>query len=329
MLLHLVKNDGLQVKKETVKECSSPCPGCAGDDRFRIFTDTGRYWCRQCGKSGDAIQYLRDFHGMSFRDAAEAVGQDISERPQVNQQLSKPAKKEQSKLWQQSADKLITQACDELKANSQTLSFLQSERGITITTAEKFCLGWIDRNIYQQKEKWGMVPNAKQLFIPSGLVIPWKDRRIRIRRNNPGDYGRYYVLQGSNPEPYTIGHHYENTAIIVESELDAILLSQEMAREVFIVALGSSTTKPDELLLEKLAFCPVILVVLDTDEAGAKASRWWLENIPNSYRTLIPRRFGKDPSEAHINGLNLNEWLSASLELYCDEVLETQPVCVQ
>ena len=32
------------------------------------------YWCRQCGKHGDVIQFLREQEGLSFRGACEKAG---------------------------------------------------------------------------------------------------------------------------------------------------------------------------------------------------------------------------------------------------------------
>jgi hypothetical protein len=56
-------------------EWCGPCPGCGGCDRFRMWPEKGRYWCRGCNKKGDAI--LRDFRGLSFREAARRVGKNL------------------------------------------------------------------------------------------------------------------------------------------------------------------------------------------------------------------------------------------------------------
>lgn len=60
-------------------EYCSPCPFCkAGEDRFLIWPNRhnkngeyqgGRYSCRKCEKYGDAITFLRDLHGLNYRDA--------------------------------------------------------------------------------------------------------------------------------------------------------------------------------------------------------------------------------------------------------------------
>lgn len=328
-VLDLAQKDGLAPKQKTPNEYASACPICGGEDRFVIFLEKDTYWCRQCGKKGDAIQYLRDFHGMSYPDAAQAVGKVSSQDWQANSkptivsskviEKSQPIKP-QSEAWQAGAERCIKFAAKKLLNNSERLNWLKDDRGITQETAEKFHLGWLDRDFFKKKPDWGLEANDKKMFFPSGLVIPWGNKRLRVRRDDPGKYGRYYIIQGSCSDPLTVGTHYETTAIIVESELDAILLSQEISREIFIVALGSTSIKPDSGLLQKLSLCPVVLVALDTDKAGAKASQWWLENVPNSCRTITPKTYGKDITEAFINGLDLNAWLSASMELFSESI---------
>ncbi|MDY7038361.1 MAG: helicase, partial [Thermodesulfobacteriota bacterium] len=57
-------------------EYQSACPGC-GDggkgkksNRFHVWPEAnhgeGSYWCRQCGRAGDLIQFLRDFEGFGY-----------------------------------------------------------------------------------------------------------------------------------------------------------------------------------------------------------------------------------------------------------------------
>jgi hypothetical protein len=60
------------------KEFAGACPWCGGTDRFHYFPDSDRYWCIDkgrsgCGRKGDAIQFLRDYHGLSFHDARDRV----------------------------------------------------------------------------------------------------------------------------------------------------------------------------------------------------------------------------------------------------------------
>ncbi len=58
-------------------EYAGACLACGGKDRFRVWPTQGRYWCRQCQVKGDAIQFLRDFHGYSFPEACQALGCNV------------------------------------------------------------------------------------------------------------------------------------------------------------------------------------------------------------------------------------------------------------
>ena len=58
------------------------CVFCGeGHDRFVIWPDQGRYWCRQCARSGDAIRFLRDHERLSYEEAVTTLGLHVAPRP--------------------------------------------------------------------------------------------------------------------------------------------------------------------------------------------------------------------------------------------------------
>lgn len=259
-------------------------------------------------------------------DRGKSGTHSASKRPATSCQAtaSTTPKKEQPAKWRETACRFIAQTTKTLQNSPELLAWLRLERGITQETAERFKLGWIDHNCFRAKEEWGLT-DGKKLFIPSGLVIPWQEKRLRIRRDDPGEYNgkansRYYNVKGSQLDPMTIGTPGEKTAVILESELDAMLLAQEIKRDLYIVAMGSTSYRPDEALLNDLLSCPAVLVCLDTDQPGAKAAAWWLENVPGACRTLTPTAYGKDITEAFLNGLDLNEWLSVFVEKFAESI---------
>lgn len=75
---YLEGRQGLHLTKKTNKEYSSPCPWCQGRDRFQVFIDEDRYWCRQCGKHGDYIQILMELENLDFKDAAAEAGKVLT-----------------------------------------------------------------------------------------------------------------------------------------------------------------------------------------------------------------------------------------------------------
>ncbi len=82
-LLHAAESTGLVLKKVASTkggEYASACPGCGGLDRFRLWPDgrggQGSFWCRQCGKWGDLVQFLVEFSGYTYPDAFKAAGRE-------------------------------------------------------------------------------------------------------------------------------------------------------------------------------------------------------------------------------------------------------------
>jgi hypothetical protein len=55
-------------------EYAGACPWCGGEDRFRAWDPPrSRYWCRQCGASGDVVQLWRQLVEPDFRRACEQL----------------------------------------------------------------------------------------------------------------------------------------------------------------------------------------------------------------------------------------------------------------
>jgi DNA primase len=323
-LLDLIQEDGFTLEKKTANEQAGPCFFCGGNDRLIVFVGEDRYWCRGCGAKGDAIDYLMQVRKMSFPDAARQVGKEIapsSGRAVVTHAPKAPApKKEQSELWKEKSVKFVCYGQARLAESPDVQNWLRIERGITKETAERFSLGWNPEDAYRKKNDWGLPDNGKKLYFPSGLIFPLTNA-VKIRRDNPGEFARYYLVPGSAAEPFEIGTQHETTAVVVESELDAILLAQEIKRDLFIIAMGSCSNKPNDALMAKLEQCPVILVCMDTDQAGGKGAHWWFDNVSSTHRAIVPKRFGKDITEAFLNGLDLNAWLSASMKIVSKKVI--------
>lgn len=62
--------------KKTAKEYATNCPKCGGVDRFCVFIEAQKFWCRQCQFKGDLIEYYKEVHKMTFEQAAIAAGQE-------------------------------------------------------------------------------------------------------------------------------------------------------------------------------------------------------------------------------------------------------------
>jgi DNA primase len=341
-ILDLLKEDGIELKRVANTnggEYASPCPGCGGKDRFRSWPfrgEGGRWWCRKCGKSGDLIQYLRDFRGMRFRESCHFLGQDPSAlccrlHFGTTENVWKPdATTSPPEKWQSNAMAFLKAAEKELWSpeNREIRTWLK-RRGLEKKIIKQSHLGWNPRNICYDREKWGLQKKIKEngslskIWIPAGLAIPcFRDdliQKIQIRRSKSGNFdappeqgGRYVLVAGSSGKvPVILGNH-NNYFVVVESDLDAILLHQEAEDIVSTVSLGSAANKPDKEINDFLKQAETILVALDTDEAGKKSAwNWWMAHFPKAKRWPVPG--GKDPGEAYEKGIDLRKWIRAGL----------------
>lgn len=264
-VLDLLRSKSIEVKKAGSThggEWCGPCPGCGGDDRFRVWPEqnagAGSFWCRGCGKAGDRVTFLMEFEGKTYPEACRALdielknedyrtprppkGRDEHRTSNIEHRImnKKKEKKEElpADLWVEKAGALVEWAHGKLLENDKQLAWL-NDRGIDRETVEKFKLGWNPgkdgRDLWRPRESWGLPTVMKEnkngkmvkkkLWIPRGLVIPWpphQTRRIRIRRLE-GD-PRYYVLPGSVMDMMVINEVHGSQFTVHGSKTRAFLI---------------------------------------------------------------------------------------------------------
>lgn len=341
-LEELYRQRGFTAKPKISGEVGGPCPFCGGKDRFTIFTrqgrdNLGRFWCRQCGKSGDAIQFLREMDGLGFRDAKKKLG--LPDTDSMSRNIYHAPKPQNADFipvkailpcqqWQERAGKLVEWACSQLEREPQIMNWLKKERGLKLETIRKARLGWIPQDYYRPREKFGLSPEIKsngrpkRVWIPKGLVIPvfnagYQLMRVKFRVFGAGEARPKYIPLPQNEKniaPLVCQDKKITDWQVVESELDGLLLYQEANQFVNLIALGSAVFRPDAETWEKLKTARKVLISLDFDEAGNKnACQWWEKNLKPGQFRLWPVPEGKDPTDAYKAGWNLVEWSKAGL----------------
>lgn len=325
--------DGLNPRRVAATkggEYHSPCPGCGGKDRFIIWNKLDRYFCRQCKKAGDEIQYKRDFHGLTYKEACEKNGMVPKEKKTLlnnkNIALYEPKIVQEPALeWKKQAFSFIQYCKDQLNKTPYALELLKGRR-LSKEFIDRFHLGWNPKTVWLNRSDWGMEAGEKKLWVPKGLLIPTYDStfnnpsKLKVRRSEwvAGDkLPKYVEISGSAQRPSIYGCEIGKPIIVVESELDAILL-QQCARDLCCsLALGGASKRPDSKTHSLLVNAPVIFFSLDVDSAGAMAYRWWKQTYPK-IRLLLPP-IGKSPGDALIAGIDLRKWISSEL---CDGLRE-------
>ena len=104
--------------------------------------------------------------------------------------------------------------------------------------------------------------------------------------------------------------------LVTESELDGLLLNQEAADLVTVLALGSATAHPDPDTFHALKRARLILFNLDYDDAGKTAARRWMQ----TFRTVKPwpTPTEKDPGDYHAAGGNIRAWITAGIHQHSE-----------
>ena len=203
------------LREKTDGEYAGPCPECGGDDRFLIWPsdgDTGRFWCRQCGFSGDGIEYLREVEGRSFGEAcevAECEGKAASVRTGGKSPHTSNGRSEQNGKsvrgqthtphtspengppeveitpsvttyappgeWQARAEKMMT-ACRNLLWNggpgAASAWSYLEGRGFDRRTIDGAMIGVNPETQFDDPDRWGLDSDRK-VWLPRGIVIPW------------------------------------------------------------------------------------------------------------------------------------------------------------
>ncbi|WP_022670853.1 CHC2 zinc finger domain-containing protein [Hippea alviniae] len=307
-LLNLLEQDGFNPKRVASTdggEYACPCPFCGGEDRFRVWPEKDRFWCRQCNAKGDSIEYLKKAKGLSFKEACSYL--NISPALHTNKQNKQKSKTVSNiKAWQEKAMNFVKKSQEYLWQNAFALEFLENERFLKRETIKHFRLGFNPFNIFESAANWGL-KDRNRVFLPKGVVIPiFKDNqilRVKIRRFN--ETPKYKAFAGSNMQP-VIFEKSVDCVIVVESELDGMLLWQET--NCSILALGSVAIFPDDKILKTLKRAKHVIILLDYDKPGIeKVLNLWLKHF--RYATWLVPPIGKDPTECFAKGVQFEDWL--------------------
>lgn len=319
-------------------EYAAPCPSCGGNDRFVLWPEHhsgaagGRYLCRGCGLQGDGVQFLRDFQGMTYREAcaelriepkAEAHGEkDKRQARQEKANWTPEPEHLPSAEWIKQAARVVA-ACAAGVDSGAGQDFLR-ERGLTVETAHKLGIGWNAADRYDNRKAWGLPEEIRpetgrpcKVWLPRGLVLPVRRKvgvvALLVRRADwkKGDtMPKYWQVKGSGKGCFCIGKA-GLPVVLVESLLDAVLIWQEAGDVAAAVALTGATKKPDAGTVAFLRASPCLLCALDYDEAGKKSWPWWQEHFPMA--RLWPCATGKDPTEMYAAGIPVREWVQAGI----------------
>jgi len=286
--LYMRKYTPLTPNPESRKEVHGPCPFCGGTDRFVIWMDADRYWCRQCGRSGNAIQFARDVVGLDFREAQELVGGDTaptrSARTKRKRTLSNNGMPPTSRPWGERAAALAFVCQNALWATDRPLTWLRDVRGLADETLGHFGIGYNATERHERGSEWGL---DKDVWIPRGITIPWyldvpvENTLWNVRIRRPEGKPKYVGLPAAGNGLFNYADQVL-PALICEGEIDAMTVWQEASDLVLPLATGGTQNAHLSRWVARLARLPLVLIAFDTDAAGEATVQWWLECLKNA-----------------------------------------------
>jgi hypothetical protein len=314
-LAALIERDGVILHGQS--ERYGPCPKCGGDDRFHLRSYAGReyFFCRQChDKRGDAIEYLRWLHGMTFAQACDALGLR-RERPALP--ASRPTPKTARGIvipscldeppapeWQDAMRAFVADCAAYLPGPVR--DYLHG-RGLTDEAIARHRIGYNATSQHVAGEWWTW----------RGIVIPttygghlW---RVNVRRRAADladGNGKYINARGSkaqlfNGDALATDPH---TVVMCAGEFDAMLVQQHAPDGVAAITFGSETKRPtweaDYLLRDRR-----VLIAYDNDDAGDAGAAQW---TAFGQRASVPSPY-KDVTEFAQAGGDVGAWITTLL----------------
>jgi len=292
-------------------------------DSLKIFRQNGiwlyKWWSRD-GEVGDSIQYLQRYHNMTFIQAVKLLlNKSIhhlnsheyipEKRKKINKTVYQRIENWRTKNWQLRAERLVRYGINNISSHlgEKNILYLVKKRGLEVKTIRKYCLGWL--------------PAIKKMS--SKLVIPCyssKGELIRVRfrmDESCAEERRYRLLKGSNFDmPFPLGISPKNPVIIVESDLDGMLISQESDEKIGVLCLGSTSIKLKSEVINYLnEKIPFLLISMDNDKSGREKAEKLKNQLINALDWPIAEELGKDPGEAW-KQMNIKLWIESGIKKY-------------
>jgi len=278
---------------------------------FSVSTSKQFYYCFGCGASGDAIRFLTEHTGASFRDAvadlAQQVGLTVPDDTRSDDERHQAA---QAKARQATLADVLTRAGEhyrkQLKASPRAVDYLKG-RGLTGEIAARFGIGYAPQG-------WRPLASAfaqydEPLLVESGLVIVhgdadaqqkrydrFRDRIMFPIRSVQGetigfggrvlDHGEPKYLNSPETPLFVKGRElyglFESRggirargyALVVEGYMDVVALAQS-GFDNAVATLGTACT--DEHVRKLFRFTDSVVFSFDGDAAGQRAATRALE----------------------------------------------------
>lgn len=308
-----------------------PFPGHSNGDRnpsLGVTLENGRWHCFTCGKHGDLIGWLMQFHELSFNEAKKLNTNTFFSTQKTGFRQSHHSRKSPPDLdWQYKARQVITRTEDALwtSGGNTALAYLH-ERGLRDETIQKYHLGLSKTASLELPQTWGLPETDHKVWLPDGITIPtvvngvvWG---INVRRFNVDP--KYQKITGSKTALFGAENLLNREiGLLCEGEFDCIIADQEAGDVIGFATLGSASQQLDLLNWGPFTMrLHTILVAYDNDNAGDKGANSLLALGSKMKRIRLPDGPWKDINDFYLKGGNLRKWFEPFASGHCCSDME-------
>ena len=309
-------------RKKEGREIRVDCPLCGSEGNFSYSTQKPLWHCWSCGEGGDWLDFMQKVKGLDFQRALQelALSAGVELSPQNQQAYQAYTRKadileEAQELFKENLFKP-----DKDGEDGAVIAYL-ADRGYSAQEWLDMELGAYTDRIQLQEYLKGKGYTEKEIkdsgLLTSGfgedyqLAFLWRDASGRAI----GLVGRALLSdeelkeRGLSKYKYSAGLHKgegligfssargSERVILLEGVLDALYLN---FRGFKAVAVGGTDLSATQLQALQLAGCKELLLAMDMDEAGQKATEKIIKKISSSslraYVVSLPAGF-KDADE--------------------------------
>jgi len=226
--------------------------------------------------------------------------------------------------WHDHGFPFVVQCRRNLETDPDTQKILQ-DLGLERRTVKRAWLGLNPELREEDAAAWGLKPKEETtgdvppLEIPPGLVMPRFDgavlNRILVRTaalQGSAAALRDVLVDGSDETPLVLPAAIEDAPFVrVATELEALLVEEEVGDACAVVALWDPSEEPDKDTKEAIDAYDVFLVVMPDDPSFESEWEGWKKTYPNAQKLLLPH--GWSVFDSRRKGTDIRKWILDAL----------------
>jgi len=307
-------------RKKEGKELRADCPICSSEGNFSYSTEKPLWKCWSCGAGGDWLDFMQKVEGKGFQMALQELASVAGVELSPHSQEAYRTYTRRADILEEAQELFKKELEDQIRHDGAVIGYL-ADRGYSLQEALDMELGaYTSRNALQEYLK-GKGYTEKEIkdsgLLSSGfgedyqLVFLWRDASGRaigmvgrsiLSGDELKDRGipKYKYSYGMQKDQGLIGFtsaRGSEQIILLEGVLDALYLNHKGFKSVAVGGVSLSATQLQAL---QLAGCKELLLAMDMDEPGQRATEKLIKSLTGSslraYVISLPEDF-KDADE--------------------------------